>query len=78
MEQYKSLYEYLGKAAGNELGAQVAAAARTQDIKTSTHEINNPKFTGKVLLYPVSFLDNYFHPTIELTAKDTQDDDLPF
>lgn len=78
MEQYKSLYEYLGKAAGNELGAEVAAAARTQDIKTSTHEINNPKFTGKVLLYPVSFLDNYFRPTIELTAKDTQDDNLPF
>ena len=78
MEQYKSLYEYLGKAAGNELGAEVAAAARTQDIKTSTHEINNPKFTGKVLLYPVSFLDNYFQPTIELTAKDTQDDNLPF
>ena len=78
MEQYKSLYKYLGKAAGNELGAEVAAAARTQDIKTSTHEINNPKFTGKVLLYPVSFLDSYFHPIIELTAKDTQDDNLPF
>jgi hypothetical protein len=78
MEQYKSLYEYLGKAAGNELGKKVAAAARTQDIKTSTHEINNPKFAGKVLLYPVSFLDNYFHPTIELKAKEYEDDDLPF
>ncbi len=78
MEQYKSLYEYLGKAAGNELGKKVATAASAQKIKLTTQEVSNPKYTGTVMMYPVNFLDSYFNPTIELTAKDTQDDELPF
>jgi hypothetical protein len=78
MEQYKSLYEYLGKAAGAELGKKVAAAASAQKIKLTTQEVSNPKYSGTVLMYPVSFLDSYFNPTIELTAKDTEDDELPF
>lgn len=60
MEQYKSLFEWLGKAAGTELGAKVAAAASAQGIKLQEQQVNNPKYTGKVLTYPVSFLENYF------------------
>ena len=78
MEQYKSLYEYLGRAAGSELGKKVAEAASAQKIKINTQEVSNPKYSGTVMMYPVSFLDSYFNPTIELTAKDTEDDELPF
>jgi len=60
MEQYKSLFEFLGKAAGSDLGAKVAAAASSQGIKLQEQNVSNPKYTGKVLTYPVSFLENYF------------------
>lgn len=61
MEQYKSLFEWLGRAAGSELGAKVAAAASAQGIKLQEQQVSNPKYTGKVLTYPVSFLENYFN-----------------
>lgn len=78
MIEYKSLYEYLGRAAGSDLGKAVATAAVAQGVTIQSQEVSNPKYTGTVMVYPVSFLDSYFHPTIELTAKDTEDDSLPF
>lgn len=75
---HKSLYEYLGHAAGPELGKQVYAAAVAAGVRAESHEVSNPKYTGVILKYPISFLDEYFNPTIHLTAEDTQDDDLPF
>lgn len=74
----KSLYEYLGRAAGSELGKQVAEAATRARVKIDSHFVETPKYTGQILKYPVSFLDSYFRSTIELTAKDTEDDNLPF
>lgn len=59
-EQYLSLYEYLGKPAGGELGKQIFERAKSQNIKVNSVEISNPKYTGKVLTYPKSFLDNEF------------------
>jgi hypothetical protein len=53
---YLSLYEYLGKAAGNDLGREVASAAYQAGVKTQEREISNPKYTGKVHLYPKDFL----------------------
>ena len=47
----KSLYEYLGKAAGS------AAKAK---VKIDSHEVSNPKYTGTILKYPVEFLNEYF------------------
>ena len=76
--QYKSLYEYLGRAAGAELGKKVATAASAQKIKLATQEVSNPKYTGTILMYPVSFLDEYFHPEVQPTLGDIQDDELPF
>jgi NADPH-dependent 2,4-dienoyl-CoA reductase/sulfur reductase-like enzyme len=79
--EYLSLYDYLKRPAGGELGLEVAAAARMQGIEIKTKEISNPKFTGKVLLYPKDFLEMYFRePEVELTLGDRQDydDDLPF
>jgi hypothetical protein len=78
MGEYKSLYEYLGHAAGADLGKQVAAAAKLAGVKIESHEVSNVKYSGTILKYPVAFLNEHFHPTIELTAKDTQDDELPF
>jgi len=58
--EYLSLYDYLGKAAGEKLGFEVKQEANKQEILTQTREIANPKFSGTVLLYPKEFLEFYF------------------
>jgi hypothetical protein len=70
MTQMLSLYDYLGKAAGKDLGNQVYQTANAQKIKVETKQVSNPAYSGKVLMYPKSFLDSYF--------KVEQVDDLPF
>ena len=56
-----SLYDYLGRAAGMELGEQVAKKATAMGVKMDTREISNPRYTGKVTLYPEGFLNEYFN-----------------
>jgi hypothetical protein len=62
MEQndYMSLYDFLGKAAGGELGLQVADAAKEAKVKFQIRYVSNPRYTGNVMLYPKEFLDSYF------------------
>lgn len=55
-----SLYDYLGKAAGADLGRQVYQVANSQKIKVTEKHVSNPAYSGKVLMYPKSFLDSYF------------------
>ena len=55
-----SLYDYLGRAAGPDLGKQVATAAAKAGVKHEIREVDNPKYTGPIMLYPRSFLDLYF------------------
>ena len=55
-----SLYDYLGHAAGPELGQQVARAAAIANIKHEIREVSNTKYSGPIMLYPKSFLDNFF------------------
>ena len=57
-----SLYDYLGRAAGPELGQQVAQAAarKTPKVKFSTRFVEQGGYKGDVMLYPKSFLDEYF------------------
>jgi len=55
-----SLYDYLGKAAGSELGTQVYKAANAQKVKITEKQVSNPVYSGKILMYPKSFLDEYF------------------
>ena len=43
-----SLYDYLGKAAGEKLGKEVWEVAAQASIKTEMREVSNPKYTGKV------------------------------
>ena len=55
-----SLYDYLGHAAGGDLGQQVAYAAAKAGVVTETRQVSNPVYKGPVMLYPRSFLDLYF------------------
>ena len=77
-----SLYDYLKKAAGPELGKEVAKEATRRSVPFSSKEIDNPNYTGKILMYPKDFLDDYFGNS--KTAKpepprsEPEIDDLPF
>jgi hypothetical protein len=58
-----SLYDYLKKPAGRELGKQVAAAASADKIKIDSKQVSNPKYKGSILMYPKTWLDEYFNKT---------------
>ena len=84
-----SLYDYLGKAAGEELGKEVRHVAAQAGIKTEMRKISNPKYTGKVVLYPKPFLEFYFREPETYQIEDAlpkghdwtgniEDDELPF
>ena len=55
-----SLYDYLGHAAGPELGLKVATAAGKAGVMTETRKLNHKGWDKDVNLYPKSFLDLYF------------------
>ena len=59
--EYKSLYNYLGRAAGSELGKKVMDKAIKYEIKYQKQEVD-PKLVpcGFVYTYPVNFLDDFF------------------
>jgi len=59
-EYMVSLYDYLGKAAGPKLGKEVNEAAQIKKIPVAIKEVSNVKYTGKIMMYPKSFLDEYF------------------
>jgi len=59
--EYKSLYDHLGRAAGGQLGKQVAEAAVRDGVKIQTRQISNPKYEGTIMLYPLDWLENYFN-----------------
>ena len=84
-----SLYDYLGKAAGEKLGQEVWHVAAQANVPTQLREISNPKYEGKVTLYPKDFLDFYFREPEAYQIEDNlpeghdwtgniEDDDLPF
>ena len=71
-----SLYDYLGRAAGQELGKEVATAAAKHKpkIKFQTKYIKNPYYEGEVMMYPKWFLEKYFNKGFVMADKD----ELPF
>jgi len=74
-----SLYDYLGHAAGGELGKEVASAAAKSNVKFELREVSNPKYTGKVMLYPENFLKEFFASKQSYVLSSTlEDDELPF
>ena len=67
-----SLYDYLGRAAGPELGQQVAQAAAKKKVKFQTRYVEQGGYKGDVMLYPKSFLDEYFGGTNENRGNNKQ------
>ena len=65
-----SLYDYLGYAAGDRLGKDVAKKAAEQKVTYAVKYVENPKYKGEIMMYPKSFLDKFF--------KGDVNDDLPF
>jgi len=55
-----SLYDYLGRAAGKELGGKVFRTAMALRETVEERPISNPAYTGNVHLYRREFLDEYF------------------
>jgi hypothetical protein len=82
-----SLYDYLKRPAGKQLGEQVAAYAKLRKAKYGTKQVSNPVYQGEVMVYTKAFLDECFNakklfePKHEdLTEVNTQlmNDNLPF
>ena len=73
-----SLYEYLGEAAGAELGREVYKAAKDAKVQVTSQEISNTAYQGKVMMYPKAFLDAYFRNPANTTLANEPNDDLPF
>ena len=55
-----SLYDYLGRAAGPDLGKSVATFAHIVKTPIALREVSNPKYSGTVNLYTKEFLELYF------------------
>jgi hypothetical protein len=55
-----SLYDYLGRAAGFELGKKVNAYAYIRQAETGVRYVENPVYKGKIMLYTREFLDEFF------------------
>jgi hypothetical protein len=55
-----SLYDYLGHAAGTDLGARVYQASIRLKEQVETRQVSTKTYTGKVMLYRKQFLKEYF------------------
>ena len=59
-ENFISLYDYLGKAAGAELGKLVNEYAQIRKQPHKVRYVEHPGYAGYVNLYTKEFLDEYF------------------
>jgi len=57
----KSLFDYLGRAAGKQLGLEVAIYARQQKTQIETRQVSNPVYSGNINLYTEDFLLSFFN-----------------
>ena len=67
-----SLFDYLGRPAGSELGQRVAAAAMENFVKMETRHVSTKNYTGDIMLYPKTFLDQFFSGVNEGTNDNRQ------
>ena len=56
-----SLYDYLGYAAGTQLGKEVATAATRAKETIGRRTVSNVRYKGVVMLYRREFLKEYFN-----------------
>jgi hypothetical protein len=73
-QEFLSLYDYLNRPAGKELGKQVAAEAKATNQPIKTRDVETLNYKGKVYLYTREFLNEYFTNT----TPDIDLDILPF
>ena len=82
-EEYYSLYEYLGRPAGSNLGDEVNKVAIRQNQRYVTQEVDMSRYKGEVFCYTKKFLKEYFDfkervLTQVEPVEDIDDDVLPF
>ena len=70
--KFVSLFDYLGYAAGGDLGKAVYAKAKETKQPVQQKDVSVRTFTGKVLLYTEAFLDEYFKPEIVYYIDDNE------
>jgi CTP:phosphocholine cytidylyltransferase-like protein len=68
-ENYISLYDHLGKAAGAELGKQVNEYAKIRNQPHKVRYVENPGYAGYVNLYTKEFLQEFFQTKYVLTNE---------
>ena len=86
-----SIFDYMGgRTPAHGTGAKIWNHAKSIGANISTMQVETPKYTGKILLYERSFLDDYFNQQIPISASavvpppvvaytyDPINDDLPF
>ena len=80
MEKFLSLYDYLKKPAGRELGVRVSQAAQEANIPIQNKSVSNSTYSGLIQMYPESWLDTYFGNGAKSDTEILYDepDDLPF
>lgn len=80
MEKFLSLYDYLKRPAGRELGIQVSRAAQEASIPIHQKTVNNSVYSGPIQMYPESWLDSYFGKGAKSNTEIlyNEPDDLPF
>lgn len=79
-ENFISLYDFLGRAAGGELGKEVYAKAKALKQETQIRQIKTRNYDGNIVLYKRSFLSEYFntpHQSVSYRV-DPDDKELPF
>ena len=79
-QEFLSLYDYLGRAAGGELGKAGHAVAKKENQPIEARNVETIKYKGTVLLYTREFLDKYFNKSTTDYNNTLQDDEfeLPF
>lgn len=64
---YLSLFDYLQRPAGGTLGQDVYKKyllyPKRFQYPVQRREVNTKTYSGKILMYPKEFLDQYFNPT---------------
>lgn len=76
-EKFMSLYDFLGKAAGGQLGKEVFAEAKRRKEKFLMRPVSNSKYTGDVVLYRSEFLSDYFNKSSHSSSSEPIKE-LPF
>lgn len=58
--KFVSLYDYLGHAAGKELGSQCEKFHRYMNLPSSYKNVKNNNYTGKIKTYKHSNIEKFF------------------